>query len=100
MINVKKFFSNKKVKTQPVIVYSTLYCPYCIRAKQLLDSKGVKYTEIRVDLDPHLRHEMMEKSKRRTVPQIWIGNTHIGGCTELWTLHNNDELDQLLKQQP
>lgn len=77
-------------------VYTTQVCPYCVRAKQLLSQKGATYEEIRVDLDPQQRVEMMEKSGRRTVPQIWIGERHIGGFDELWALDRAGELDPLL----
>lgn len=79
-------------------VYTTQACPYCVRAKQLLDQKNVTYDEIRVDLDPQQRVEMMEKSRRRTVPQIWIGERHIGGFDELWALDRAGQLDPLLQE--
>lgn len=78
-------------------VYTTQACPYCVRAKQLLDQKNATYDEIRVDLDPQQRIEMMEKSRRRTVPQIWIGDRHIGGFDELWALDRAGQLDPLLQ---
>lgn len=81
-----------------VILYTTRFCPFCTQAKQLLDSKGVQYREIAVDNDPELRMEMMNLSGRRTVPQIWIGDTHVGGCDELWVLERSGGLDSLLKQ--
>ncbi len=68
---------------QNVVIYTTEVCPYCVRAKQLLDRKGMSYIEIRVDLDPAKRDEMIAKSGRRTVPQIFIGDQHIGGCDDL-----------------
>ncbi|BCE03489.1 glutaredoxin 3 [Marinicellulosiphila megalodicopiae] len=80
-----------------VTIYTTRFCPFCIRAKQLLEKKGAKYDEIKVDQDYALRREMMSKSGRHTVPQIWIGEKHIGGCDELYQLENQNELDQLLK---
>ena len=82
-----------------VVIYTTKFCPYCIRAKQLLDSKNAKYQEIKVDNNQSLRAEMMKKSKRRTVPQIWIGNKHVGGCDDLLALERADKLDTLLKTQ-
>lgn len=81
-----------------VLMYSTAMCPYCVNAKKLLAQKGVAVEEIRVDREPHLRQEMMEKSKQRTVPQIWIGDLHVGGFTDLWALDKNGKLDQLLAQ--
>jgi glutaredoxin 3 len=80
-----------------VIMYSTSYCPYCMRAKQLLDSKGVSYQEIRVDEEPEKREEMMNKSGKRTVPQIFINEQSIGGCDDLYALESRGQLDQLLK---
>jgi glutaredoxin 3 len=80
----------------PVTVYSTQFCPYCVRAKQLLDAKGAEYEEIRVDQNPELRQVMMQKSGRRTVPQIWIGDTHVGGFDDLWRLDQTGKLDPLL----
>lgn len=80
-----------------VIIYTTRFCPYCIRAKQVLESKGVVYEEILVDAQPQLRIEMMEKSGRRTVPQIWIGETHVGGFDDLAILERRGALDSLLE---
>ena len=80
-----------------VLVYSTQVCPYCVRAKQLLESKGVTYEEVRVDLDQAKRQEMLDKSNgRRTVPQIFIGDTHVGGFDDLKALQDRGELDSLL----
>ncbi len=80
-----------------VILYTTRFCPYCIRAKQLLDSKRVSYTDIAVDGRPELRSEMMQRSGRRTVPQIWIGSQHVGGFDDLAALERRGELDRLLQ---
>lgn len=79
-----------------VTIYTTQICPYCIRAKDLLQSKGAAYTEIAVDRQPERRLEMMERSGRRTVPQIWIGEQHVGGCDELYALERQGRLDALL----
>lgn len=82
---------------QKVTIYTTAYCPYCIRAKQLLKERGVPdYEEIKVDQDPAQRQIMMERSCRRTVPQIWIGDTHVGGCDDLFALDRKGELQSLL----
>lgn len=82
---------------QAVKIYSTATCPYCIRAKQLLASRGVTQLEdIRVDLQPALRAEMQERSGRRTVPQIFIGGQHIGGCDDLVALDQRGGLMPLL----
>lgn len=81
---------------QEVIVYSSTYCPYCMRAKQLLQSKGVVFTEISVDGKPDVRAEMARKAGRTSVPQIWIGETHVGGCDDLFALQGAGRLDTLL----
>lgn len=67
-----------------VLIYTTATCPYCVRAKQLLQTKGLTYTEIRVDLDDAERDKMIALSGRRTVPQIFIDDQHIGGCDDLY----------------
>jgi glutaredoxin 3 len=78
-------------------MYSTAVCPFCLRAEMLLNSKGVTEIEkIRVDLDPRQREEMMNKTGRRTVPQIYIGDTHVGGFEELAALEHAGKLDSLL----
>lgn len=80
-----------------VLMYTTAVCPYCIRAKRLLSERGVTdIEEVRVDLDPERRDEMMQKTKRRTVPQIFIGETHVGGCDDLYALDAAGELKALL----
>jgi len=83
---------------QPVKMYTTAVCPYCIRAKQILKAKGVDaIDEVRVDLDPQQRFRMMEITGRRTVPQIFIGDTHVGGCDDLVALDQRGGLDPLLR---
>ncbi|MFC5768139.1 glutaredoxin 3 [Thauera sinica] len=84
---------------QPAIrMYSTAVCPYCVRAEQLLLRKGVTTLEkIRIDLDPARRDEMMTITGRRTVPQIFIGDYHVGGCDELHALDREGRLDPLLR---
>ena len=80
-----------------VLMYSTAVCPFCVRAEQLLTRKGVTDIEkVRVDLEPARREEMMEKTGRRTVPQIYIGDTHVGGCDDLYELEHQGKLDSLL----
>lgn len=82
-----------------VLMYSTAVCPYCVRAEQLLRSRGVSEIEkVRVDLDPQRREEMMEKTGRRTVPQIYIGDTHVGGCDDLMALDREGKLMPLLAE--
>jgi glutaredoxin 3 len=78
-------------------MYCTSACPFCQAAERLLIDKGVKIDKIRVDLEPARRAEMMQKSGRRTVPQIWIGERHIGGCDDLYDLERQGGLDPLLK---
>jgi len=83
---------------QPVTIYSTRVCAYCARAKQLLTAKDEPYTEILIDLDPDRRTEMLQKSGgRRTVPQIFIGEQHVGGFDDLYALDQKGELDPLLQ---
>lgn len=80
-----------------VLMYSTAICPYCVMAERLLRAKGVKEIEkIRVDLDPERRIEMMEKTRRRTVPQIYIGDTYVGGFEDLAAFERAGKLDELL----
>lgn len=79
-------------------MYTTAVCPFCVRAKQLLKARGVaEIEEIRVDLDPQRRDEMMQKTQRRTVPQIYIGDTHVGGCDDLVALDAAGGLKPLLE---
>ncbi|NOT17232.1 MAG: glutaredoxin 3 [Sulfuriferula sp.] len=79
-----------------VIMYSTASCPYCVMAEKLLLNKDVEVTKIRVDLDPAQRSIMMERTGRRTVPQIYIGDTHVGGYDDLSALDKAGGLDPLL----
>ncbi len=80
-----------------VLMYCTATCPYCRSAERLLERKGVQDVErVRVDLEAARRAEMMQKSGRRTVPQIWIGGRHVGGCDDLYALEEAGELDRLL----
>lgn len=82
---------------QPVKMYTTAVCPYCIRAKQILKAKGVeRIEEVRVDAQPEERLRMMEITGRRTVPQIFIGDTHVGGCDDLVALDGRGGLEPLL----
>jgi glutaredoxin 3 len=79
-------------------MYSTAVCPYCVRAERLLNSKGITQIEkIRVDLEPELRNEMVAQTGRRTVPQIYIGDTHVGGFEDLAALDQAGRLDSLLQ---
>ena len=81
----------------PVKMFTTAVCPYCIRAKQLLNARGVNdIEEVRIDLDPQARADMMQSTGRRTVPQIFIGETHVGGCDDLIALDGQGRLAELL----
>jgi len=83
---------------QAVKMYTTAVCPYCIRAKQVLKAKGVEQIEeIRIDLDPAQRDHMMQITGRRTVPQIYVGETHVGGCDDLMALDAKGGLVPLLQ---
>ena len=83
---------------QTVEMYTTAVCPYCVRAKQVLKAKGVEQIEeIRVDTSPELREHMMQITGRRTVPQIFIGDTHVGGCDDLMALDAKGGLVPLLQ---
>ena len=83
-----------------VLMYCTAACPFCQAAERLLVEKGVKIDKVRVDLEPARRAEMQKMSGRRTVPQIWIGERHIGGCDDLYDLDRQGGLDPLLKAVP
>lgn len=80
-----------------VVIYSSDWCPFCVRAKQLLTSKNVAVEEIRVDGKPEVRAQMAKKAGRTSVPQIWIGELHVGGCDELFALERAGKLDTLLQ---
>jgi glutaredoxin 3 len=81
----------------PVTVYTSDWCPYCRRAKDLLTQKNVVFTEINVDDEPKFREEMIARSGRRTVPQIFIGDKHVGGCDDLIELDRSGGLDRLIQ---
>lgn len=81
---------------KPVEIYTTPTCPYCIAAKGLLKKKGVQYTEIDVSRDPALRDAMTARAGRRSVPQIFIAGTHVGGCDDLHALEHDGKLDPML----
>ena len=80
-----------------ILIYTANLCPYCTMAKRLLDKKGANYIELNVDGKPGLREEMMIKTRRRTVPQIYIGDFHVGGFDDLYALDQQKKLDPLLK---
>ena len=82
-------------------LYTTRVCPYCVRAKRLLDKKGAAYQEIDVSADASLRDAMMARAGgRQTVPQIFIGGTHVGGCDDLYALDAAGQLDSMLESAP
>lgn len=84
----------------PVTLYTTRFCPYCVAARQLLGAKGVTFEDIAVDGDAQLRRTMSERAGgARTVPQVWVGDAHVGGYTELAALERRGELDRLLSGQ-
>ena len=79
-------------------MYLTAACPYCQAAQRLLESKGIRgIDKVRVDLEPARRAEMTQRSGRQSVPQIWIGDRHVGGCDELYALERDGALDRLLE---
>lgn len=80
-----------------VTLYSTSWCPFCVRAIELLKRKAVNYVDINVDGQPEKRQEMAQRAGRRTVPQIWVGESHVGGCDELFALERSGELDIMLR---
>lgn len=82
-------------KSKPIVMYTTRFCPYCVRARNLFDGKGWVFEDIAVDGNPGLREEMIRKAGRHTVPQIWIGEQHIGGCDELVQLEMTGQLDPI-----
>ena len=78
-----------------VVLYGTRFCPFCIQARRLLNNKGIEFEDIPLDSDPQLRSAVMDRSSRHTVPQIWIGDDHLGGFTELRDLDMQGGLDSL-----
>lgn len=81
---------------QKVVIYTKAWCPYCVRAKSLLKKLSVDFEEVDVEKEPSRLQEMMTRSGRRTVPQIWIGDTHVGGCDDLYALQRAGDLESLL----
>ncbi|MDT0595507.1 glutaredoxin 3 [Glaciecola petra] len=82
---------------QKIDIYTKGYCPYCRRAKSLLDAKGAQYNDIEIDKQPELRDPMIERANgKSTVPQIFIGDMHVGGCDDLFALESTGKLDSLL----
>jgi len=86
--------------TARVLMYITAACPFCRSAERLLLEKGVRIEKVRVDLEPARRAEMVQRSGRRSVPQIWIGERHVGGCDRSYALEREGKLDPLLEGSP
>lgn len=80
-----------------IVIYTSAWCPYCIRAKNLLSEKGVSFQEIVVDGKPDIRADMARKAGKTSVPQIWIGDQHVGGCDNLVAMERAGKLDALLQ---
>jgi glutaredoxin 3 len=92
-VKLKKLYSMQNIIT----IYTKFTCPYCIKAKALFERKGVSYNELNIENDPEIIKEMLEKTGgKKTVPQIFIGDTHVGGCDDLYALDGKGELDILL----
>ena len=83
-------------QTPTITIYTSAICPYCISAKNFLKSKGLEWTEIRIDMDPAERERMMARAKRTSVPQIFVGEDHVGGYDDMIALHRAGKLDALL----
>ena len=79
-----------------VVMYGTAFCPYCVRARKLLEHKGVEYEDIRIDKEAQRRAEMVQRSGRTSVPQIFIDDFHVGGCDDMFDLERKGELDRYL----
>ena len=79
-----------------ITIYSTAICPYCVAAKNFLKSKGLSWSEIRIDIDPAARETMLARARRTSVPQIFIGDTHVGGYDDMMALHRAGQLEPLL----
>ncbi|UQY88523.1 glutaredoxin 3 [Stenotrophomonas rhizophila] len=88
--------ASKPGGTPPITIYSTAVCPYCVAAKNFLKSKGQSWTEVRIDLDPVEREKMMAKTRRTSVPQIFVGEVHVGGYDDMMALHREGKLEPLL----
>jgi glutaredoxin 3 len=86
-----------KQNVPQIVIYTKSYCPYCVKAKRLLEGKALDYTEIDVENNATLLQEMLSKSLgRKTVPQIFLGDKHIGGCDDLYALEESGELDKII----
>ena len=81
----------------PITIYSSAICPYCVAAKNFLRSKGLDWTEVRIDIDPVAREAMVAKARRTSVPQIFVGDTHVGGYDDMMALHRAGKFEPLLQ---
>lgn len=86
------------MSTPEIVIYTTQVCPYCVAAKNFLKSKGLEWREVRVDLDPAEREKMVATAKRTSVPQIFVGDTHVGGYDDMMALHRAGNFEPLLQQ--
>ncbi|MGG6462690.1 glutaredoxin 3 [Solilutibacter silvestris] len=86
------------MSTPEITLYTTQVCPYCVAAKNFLKSKGLEWREVRVDLDPAEREKMVAMAKRTSVPQIFVGETHVGGYDDMMALHRAGKFEPLLQQ--
>ncbi len=89
--------SDSPVPTPPITIYSSAMCGYCMAAKNFLSSRGLAWNEVRIDLDPGERERMVARTRRTSVPQIFIGDTHVGGYDDLMALHRAGKLETLLE---
>lgn len=80
----------------PIVIYTSAICPYCVSAKNFLKSKGLSWSEIRIDIDPAERERMMARAKRTSVPQIFVGDVHVGGFDDMMALHRAGKFEPLL----
>ncbi|HHW4678449.1 MAG TPA: glutaredoxin 3 [Xylella sp.] len=87
---------NEIANTPEITIYSTAICPYCVAAKNFLKTKGYAWTEIRIDVNSEEREKMIARTQRTSVPQIFIGNTHVGGYDDMMSLHHGGQLERLL----
>jgi glutaredoxin 3 len=90
-------FPETALSTPAITLYTTAICPYCVAAKNFLKSKGRDWTEVRIDTDPAAREAMVAKTRRTSVPQIFIGETHVGGYDDMMALHRAGKLEPLLE---
>lgn len=88
--------SDTNRQTPKITIYTTAICPYCVSAKNFLKSKGLGWTEVRIDTDPTERERMMARARRTSVPQIFVGDVHVGGFDDMMALHRAGKFEPLL----